>query len=154
MTHPAAVHITQATVDDLAPLTPMFDAYRQFYGQDSNLYVAREFLLERLHNRESVIFIARDAATQKALGFVQLYPTFSSLLAAPIFIVNDLYVDLLSRGRKVGAQLLQAAIAHGRAQGAKRLTLSTGILNKRAQALYESQGWVLDTQFHAYDLNL
>ena len=45
------VHISQASVDDLAALTPMFDGYRQFYGQPSDLYVAREFLLERLYNR-------------------------------------------------------------------------------------------------------
>ena len=148
------VHISQASVDDLAALTPMFDGYRQFYGQPSDLYGAREFLLERLYNRESVIFMARDEATHKAIGFTQLYPSFSSISAARIFIVNDLYVDPLTRGRKVGAKLLQAAIAHGRAHGAKRLSLSTGVLNKRAQALYEGQGWELNTRFQAYDLTL
>jgi ribosomal protein S18 acetylase RimI-like enzyme len=148
------VQITQASVDDLAALTPMFDGYRQFYGQPSDLYVAREFLLERLHNQESVIFMARDEATHKAIGFTQLYPSFSSVSAARIFIVNDLYVSPLARGHKVGAKLLQAAIAHGRAKGAKRLSLSTGVLNKRAQALYEGQGWELNTRFQAYDLTL
>lgn len=151
---PTNVHISQASVDDLAALTPMFDGYRQFYGQPSDLYVAREFLLERLHNQESVIFMARDQTTQKALGFTQLYPSFSSILAARIFIVNDLYVTPLARGHKVGARLLQAAIVHGRAHGAKRLSLSTGVLNKRAQALYEGQGWVVNTRFQAYDLAL
>ena len=45
--------VTFATVGDVVPL---FNAYREFYGQPSDLEQAEQFLLERLNKEESVIF--------------------------------------------------------------------------------------------------
>ncbi|GGI58433.1 hypothetical protein GCM10011444_27420 [Winogradskyella haliclonae] len=50
--------IHKATIDQLEDLIPLFDGYRAFYKQDSNLPKTRQFLLERLHNNDSVIFMA------------------------------------------------------------------------------------------------
>jgi len=42
------MHIKRATMSDLDDVAPLFDGYRQFYGQRSDLAAARAFLGERL----------------------------------------------------------------------------------------------------------
>jgi GNAT superfamily N-acetyltransferase len=148
------VLIRQAMVGDLDLIVPMFDAYRQFYKQPQDIELAREFLLERFQYNQSVIFLAMDLNGSSALGFTQLYPSFSSGLAKRIFILNDLFVVPEARRRKVGHLLLQTAAAFGRASGAVRLTLSTALDNATAQALYEFSGWRRDTVFCTYTLPL
>ncbi len=72
-------------------LTGLFDAYRQFYGQEPDLLGARRFLEARLRGGDSVVLLAFDA-TGAGVGFVQLYPSFSSVAMKPIWILNDLFV--------------------------------------------------------------
>ncbi|HEX3876633.1 MAG TPA: GNAT family N-acetyltransferase [Bryobacteraceae bacterium] len=131
----------------------MFDAYRQFYRAPSDLELARRFLLERFRHSESVIFIAELPGGAPA-GFTQLYPSFSSLSAAQILVLNDLYVQPEARRMKVASVLMDAAIAYGRTIGAVRLTLSTEVSNIAAQALYETSGWSKQTDFLTYNLPL
>src|SRR5207302_1364805 len=69
------------------------------------------------------------------LGFVQLYPSFSSAAARRIWILNDLFVAPAARRRGIGRALLQAARDHGVATGAKRLVLSTAASNREARAV-------------------
>lgn len=145
--------IRQAGVGDLDLIVPLFDAYRQFYRQPPNPELARSFLLDRFRHSESTIFVALDA-NGSALGFTQLYPSFSSGLARQILILNDLYVVPGARRRKVARRLLLAAAEFGRAVGAARLTLSTALDNGPAQALYELSGWRRDTLFCTYTLPL
>lgn len=145
--------IRQASVADIALLAPLFDAYRVFYGKPSDILVANAFLLERFQHNQSVLFIALQT-NGTAVGFTQLYPSFSSASVARTFILNDLYVVPECRRSGVAATLLQAAANYGRAVGAIRLSLSTAIDNETAQALYLSEGWVRDTKFYAYSLPL
>jgi ribosomal protein S18 acetylase RimI-like enzyme len=148
----AAVEVRQATLADLDLLVPLFDAYRRFYRLPGDPGRARRFLQERLEHGQSVIFLAfADAA---AIGFTQLYPSFSSGAMAPIFILNDLFVAPDARRSGAGSALLQAAAAHGRRAGAIRLVLSTELTNTTAQSLYESMGWRRDTVFCVYQLSL
>lgn len=148
-----SIHTRQASVADIASLAPLFDAYRVFYGKPSDVAVARTFLLERFQHNQSVVFIALQS-DGTAVGFTQLYPSFSSAAVARTFILNDLFVVPELRRSGVAAQLLEAAANYGRAVGAIRLSLSTAIDNETAQALYVSQGWVRDTKFYAYSLPL
>lgn len=143
----------QATAADIEAVTPLFDAYRVFYGRPHDLALARAFLRERLQHNQSVIFLAQqdDGA---AVGFTQLYPSFSSVSAARIFILNDLFVVSEVRRSGVATQLLSAAANYGRAAGAIRLSLTTGTTNEAAQMLYSSKGWIRDTGFYSYDLTL
>ena len=92
------VSIRQATVADADLVAPLFDAYRQFYRQPADLPRARRFLAERLSQRQSTVLVA-EAAEGEILGFVQLYPCFSSIRAAPVFILSDLFVAPLGEGR-------------------------------------------------------
>ena len=148
-----SVKARQASVADIALLAPLFDAYRVFYGKPSDIAAANTFLLERFQHNQSVLFIALQT-NGMAVGFTQLYPSFSSVSVARTFILNDLFVVQESRRSGVAAKLLQAATNYSRAVGAIRLSLSTAIDNETAQALYVSEGWVRDTKFYAYSLPL
>ena len=143
------ITIRQAAIDDLDAVAPLFDAYRQFYGRPSDPEGARAFLDDRLQRRESVVFLAFDG--EQAVGFTQLYPSFSSVSMAPIVILNDLYVDARARQRGVGTQLLAAAVEHARSVGAIRLTLTTTTTNLTAQRVYEAAGWKRDDVFYVYN---
>jgi GNAT superfamily N-acetyltransferase len=145
--------IRQATIPDLDLLAPLFDAYRRFYRKPGDLELAGRFLRERLERGESIIFLALRPDGE-AMGFTQLYPSFSSASAARIFILNDLFVASEFRRKGVGAALLAAARKFGERAGAIRLALSTEVTNQSAQSLYESCGWTRQTDFHVYNLDL
>ncbi len=145
--------VRQATIADLDQLIPLFDAYRQFYQQPSDLPGARAFLAERIARDQSTILLAQDQAGA-ALGFTQLYPSFTSTRMQRIFILNDLYVAPEGRKQGVGKALLAAAVDYGRAQGAARLALSTAVDNLTAQSVYEANGWARETAFYSYNLTL
>lgn len=131
--------IRRATLSDLDMLAPLFDAYRMFYEQPQDLALARTFLQERLRRDESVVLLATIDA--RAAGFTQLYPTFSSVRAARVWVLNDLYVAEGARRQGVAQALLRAAADFARGNGAIRLELETTPDNRNAQALYESGGW-------------
>lgn len=133
-------------------VAPLFDAYRQFYEQEPDLQRAYEYLYSRVSRDESVIFLAVDGAN--ALGFTQLYPTFSSVSLKIQWILNDLYVTEEARKLGVASALLEKAREFAEETHAKGLMLQTATDNKAAQALYEKLGWENDTEFYTYYLNL
>jgi ribosomal protein S18 acetylase RimI-like enzyme len=145
--------VRRAQLVDVAAVAPLFDAYRQFYGKPSNLELASRFLSDRIGQNESVVFVA-ETREGAAVGFIQLYPTFSSVSAGRVYVLNDLFVDPAARRGSVARGLMHAAAEFARCKGALRLSLSTGKTNERAQALYESEGWVRDEQYYHYSLAL
>ncbi|TKS60722.1 MAG: N-acetyltransferase [Nitrospira sp.] len=145
--------VRRATVRDLDQLVPLFDGYRQFYEKPSDLIVARQFLADRMSRGQSVVLIA-EGPNGLAIGFAQLFPSFSSVLSAPIYVLSDLFVAPVARRRGVGTLLLKAAAETGRVAGAVRLELSTAITNVSAQRLYEALGWKRDEEFYQYGLSL
>jgi GNAT superfamily N-acetyltransferase len=147
------VSIRQAVAADADLVAPLFDAYRQFYRQPAGLPRAGRFLAERLLQRQSTVLVA-EAADGEAVGFVQLYPCFSSIRVAPIFILSDLFVVPSARGGGVGRSLMEAAARFARATGAVGLELATARTNAPAQRLYESLGWQRDEAFYQYGLDL
>jgi ribosomal protein S18 acetylase RimI-like enzyme len=147
------VQVRQASVTDLDSLALLFDGYRQFYGKPSDLPLARSFLLERFKYNQSILFIATQPDVA-AIGFTQLYPSFSSVSAGRIFVLNDIFVVPAARRSGVALKLLNASVEFARAVGAIRLSLITAVENEAAQAMYASQGWVRDTKFYAYNLSL
>ncbi|HEY9517816.1 MAG TPA: GNAT family N-acetyltransferase [Gemmatimonadales bacterium] len=146
------MRVRRAGLEDLALLVPLYDGYRQFYRQPSDPELGERFLRERLSRGDSVIFLAEDETG--ALGFTQLYPIFSSISAAPAWVLNDLFVSPAARRSGAGRALLERARQHGLETGARWLSLSTGRENREAQALYEKLGWVRDTEYYHYELPL
>jgi len=147
------VSIRQATVADVERVAPLFDAYRQFYLQPADLPRAHRFLSERLSQRQSTVLVA-ETGTGEVVGFIQLYPCFSSIRAAPVLLLSDLFVAPDARGGGVGRQLMVAAARAARATGAVGLELATARTNAPAQRLYESLGWKRDDEFYQYALSL
>lgn len=145
--------IRPALPADARLVAPLFDAYRQFYGKPAEPDVAVRFVSERLANADSAIFLALGDDGEP-LGFTQLYPSFSSVSAGRVYILNDLFVAPQGRGKGIGRALLDAAAAFGREKGALRLALSTARTNTTAQGLYQSHGWVRDESFYEYSLKL
>jgi ribosomal protein S18 acetylase RimI-like enzyme len=147
-----SVNVIQAGVGDVALAAPLFDAYRQFYGQKPDLPGATAFLTERLAGGESVLFLAVDG--EAALGFVQLYPSFSSVRMRRVWILNDLFVAAAARRRGVARLLMDAALGMARSTAAARLVLSTAKDNLAARSLYLSLGYRLDGTFDHLELPL
>jgi GNAT superfamily N-acetyltransferase len=146
------VRTRRASVADLGALVPLFDGYRSFYRQPSDPALARPFLEERLSRGESVIFLAE--AGGEAIGFTQLFPSFSSTFAKPLYILNDLFVRPDARRCGAGRALLDEAAAFARDEGAVRLKLATAVDNHVAQSSYEKAGWLRDEAFYVYNLSL
>ena len=145
--------LRQAGLDDLGQLVPLFDAYRVFYGKPSDPAVSSGFLRQRIEQDQSIILLALNAAGE-GVGFTQLFPSFSSVRAARIFILNDLFVAPQARGQGAGAALLREAAGWARGRGAVQLVLSTARDNLAAQRLYAAEGWVRDEEFFEYGLTL
>ena len=145
------MNVRTAQAGDLDAVAVLFDQYRGFYGKPGNVGLARVFIGERMARAESVILVA-EARDGGLAGFVQMYPGFSSVSAARIFVLNDLFVGHAHRRRGAARLLLEAAHRFAREAGAVHLSLSTAVSNRPAQALYESLGWARDQEFHHYTL--
>ncbi|MDR6450163.1 ribosomal protein S18 acetylase RimI-like enzyme [Paraburkholderia terricola] len=136
---------------DLDELARLFNDYRVFYEQPSDLRLAKRFIAERTQADDSVIFVA-DAGDSMLAGFCQLYPSLCSVAAAPIYVLYDLFVSPVSRRAGVARQLLQASASRAKSDGKVRMDLTTARDNLKAQALYESLGWTRDDLFYTYNL--
>lgn len=141
------LHTRRAGIDDLDALAALFDGYRMFYRQPSDPALARAFLAARLQRGESAVFIADDG-DDAAVGFTQLYPLFSSVRAARVWLLNDLFVAPAARKRGVARALLAAAATFARDDGALGLQLETAPDNHAAQALYRACGWQLSDSLY------
>ena len=139
--------VTKANISDVPKIAPLFDAYRVFYEQTSNLEQAIGFLEQRFENSENVVFLAMIG--NEPVGFTQLYKTFSSVSLQSFYILNDLFVKPEHRKKGVGEALLNAAKTFCKEQNVKGLALETASDNP-AQNLYESLDWKKDTDYFHY----
>lgn len=145
-----AITVRQAVFADLDALADLFDQYRQFQGQRSDIARALAFLAARFDHGESIAFLA--FARDLPIGFAQLYPSFSSVSLRRVFILNDLFVQPAARRLKAASALLRAVESHAWAHGAARVTLSVARDNLTAQRLYDRSGWRRDEVFHMLHL--
>jgi GNAT superfamily N-acetyltransferase len=137
---------------DLQATAILFDEYRQFYGQKSDLNASTIFLTERIEKQDSVLIGVFDHLKQ--IGFVQLYPCFSSIAMKRKLILNDLYVSESSRRVGAASTLLKAAEKHAVDTGAYSLVLATQLTNISARTLYKKAGWTEEQEFINYNYRL
>lgn len=137
--------IRKVTRDDVALVAILFDAYRVFYKQTSDLQAAFNFLEQRTSKNESVIFVA--TIKEEAVGFIQLYPIFSSVSLQPAWLLNDLFVAENARKQGVAESLLQQAKQFGLETNAAYMLLQTAADNYKAQSVYEKNGWIKTSDF-------
>ncbi|WNC68837.1 N-acetyltransferase [Thalassotalea nanhaiensis] len=145
--------IKQAGVEEHQQIAVLFDQYRQFYKQKSDIKAAEAYLKARFEQKQSIIFHAIDN-TGNSLGFTQLYPSFCSIALKPVFILYDLYVVEQARKLGVGRALMNAAKHHAIEHDAAHLSLETDVSNHQAQALYESLGYKQEDEYFSYYLEL
>lgn len=135
----------------------LFNKYRIFYKQESNMKLAEDFIQARLDNNESVIFVALETSNSKPIGFTQLYPKYSSARAVRNWILNDLYVGKEYRKHGVGSKLIETVINFAKEDGAMFVEISTAIDNFTAQSLYEQIGFKKqnsEADFYTYRIPL
>ena len=101
--------------------------------------------------REGVQLLARDA-DGAPLGFATVFWTWSTLRAARVGVMNDLYVAAAARGRGVAEALIEACREQARERGAASLGWQTAKDNLRAQAVYERVGAKREEQWLDYSL--
>ena len=133
--------IELVTEGDLGEVLPLMRAYCDFYevepGDDALLALARALIADPDH--EGMQLLARDDS-ERAVGFATIFWSWSTLSAARLGTMNDLFVDPAARGSGVGAGLIQACAERCREHGATRLEWSTALDNKRAQSVYDATG--------------
>ncbi len=146
------MEVTLADSERVQEIAELFDDYRNFYQQESDIEGAVAFLKARFEKNDSVIYTANDHS--RLAGFIQLYPSYSSVSMQRIWILNDLFVAEPYRRKEVAKQLMEAAKKHAEATGALRIQCATQSLNVPAQKLYESLGYLKDEVFYHYALGL
>jgi len=126
---------------DLDELLPLVRAYCDFYAvapaDDRLLALCRGLVGDP--EREGVQLLARDGEG-RAIGFATVFWTWSTLSAARIGIMNDLYVTPDARGTGVAEALIRECREHCRDRDARWLSWQTAKDNVRAQRLYERVG--------------
>lgn len=140
--------VRKASTEDLHQLSTLFDEYRQFYGASSNIKQSYDFLKQRFENQQSVIFI--HVKDDVITGFIVLYLGFSSLSCSSYYILDDVYVTPVYRRQGSAKQLIDTAIIFARHENATRISLETQKTNTKSHKLYESMGFVKDSEFETY----
>ncbi len=153
------MHIKRINSTERHLVVDLFDQYRVFYKKPSDKVLADNYIKERLERNESIIFVALEDVngSEVAIGFTQLYPTYSSVRAVKNWILNDLYVAADHRKKGIGEQLIQAAMQFAKTDGAQYVQLETAIDNYNAQRLYETIGFVKqqpDEGYFVYKIDL
>lgn len=130
----------------------IFDLYRQFYGNPSDLNLAENFLKDRLKSRDSLFLLAEESEGNIAAGFIQVYPVWSSISVSRSWLLNDLYVAKDFRRHGIAKQLLDVVQSQAKLAGIKMIRISTEHTNESAKRLYEEFGFEADKRFKHYNL--
>lgn len=140
--------IKAANIEDLDQLSILFNEYRIFYKKTSDLAGAKKFLLDRMTNSESIILVIEKKDV--LVGFVQLYPLFSSTNMKRLWLLNDLYVTSSHRGKGLSKKLIERSKALCRKTNAHGLMLETEKSNEIGNKLYPRVGFELDVYHNHY----
>ncbi|MBW8185907.1 GNAT family N-acetyltransferase [Shewanella nanhaiensis] len=101
------MYIRIAIDDDLNALATLFDEYRMCLGKESNLKDCKAFIQARLFENDSVIFLAFKSDVP--VGFIQLFPSYSTILLKPLWYFDDLFVLEDYRGGGIATALVAKA---------------------------------------------
>jgi GNAT superfamily N-acetyltransferase len=147
--------ITTVAEADLLELLPLMRGYCDFYevdpSDDDLLAMSRVLIADP--DREGTQLIARDDQG-RASGFATIFWTWTTLSAARIGVMNDLFVTERARGTGVAEALIAACVEECRGHGAVSLDWTTARDNHRAQRLYERVGAKRDERWVDYSLDV
>ena len=140
------MQVLQAYTRHLSLIVGLFDEYRQHHAQPPNPEGSRVFLAERLECRDSTIFFASEGSGsfQRALGFTQLYPSYSSVWMKRVWILSDLFVLPDFRRRGVAKALHDRARQLALETRASGLVFSGPLDNDAVRHFTEALGYRCD----------
>lgn len=142
-------NIRKATLQDLPQLAELFDQYRIFYHKDSDIPSAETFLKERIENKDSEIFVAEIQGD--LVGFVQLYPLFSSTRMKRYWLLNDLFINENDRGKGFSKELIEETKKWAVSTNSAGILLETGKSNDVGNKLYPGCGFELYDEVNFYE---
>ncbi|WP_267740140.1 GNAT family N-acetyltransferase [Myroides injenensis] len=140
--------IRKASLEDLEQASELFNLYRIFYRQSSDLEAGKAFLKERLLNGESDIFLAW--VDGKAVGFVQLYKLFHYIKLEKQWLLSDLFVCPEYRGKGISIGLIDRSKKWCEETNACGLMLETEKTNDIGNQLYPKCGFEYDALHNYY----
>jgi len=143
------MNIRELEITDLDAVSVLFDQYRVFYRKKSDVESAKLFLSERLSQGESEVFVCEYE--NKIVGFVQLYPLFSSTRMKKLWLLNDLFVNSNYRGKGISVKLIERAKKLVRETGAFGMFLETEKSNDIGNNLYPRTGFELNKASNYYE---
>lgn len=141
----------KATEKDLDQVSELFNAYRVFYRKEPDLENVKIFLRERIKNNDSELFVAEEE--KELLGFVQLYPLFSSTRMKKLWLLNDLFVNPKKRGKGISIGLIERAKQLVKETNACGLVLETEKSNIIGNNLYPKTEFELNESSNFYEWN-
>jgi len=138
------MNIIKASQKYLDQLISVVEEYRLFCGSSSSPDETRKFFSNLIDSEASTIFIAIDDSTDTIMGFVNLYPSYSTLALKRLWILNDLGVSTRFRGQGIAKALIEKVISFAKSTDSVRIELKTNITNDKAQSLYKDLGFEVD----------
>jgi ribosomal protein S18 acetylase RimI-like enzyme len=146
------LEIKEASKPDIKKLSVLYDSYRVFYKQSSDLSQVQLFLEELIQNQEVKIFFA--SKSNQIIGFVVLHYEFSGIALKYSCVLKNIYVSPEAQGDGVALALIQRASADAIAKGATRFRTRTAHDNLAARKTFERFGFVRDEHFIQYEIDV
>ncbi|PCI65500.1 MAG: GNAT family N-acetyltransferase [Gammaproteobacteria bacterium] len=148
--------IFRAGKKDKANIAELFDQYRIFYQMKSDIKSSSKFIDDRLNLNDSIIYLAKyvNSHSSKACGFIQIYPTFSSIAMKSIWTLNDLFVNQDYRKKGCARALMKQVEIDAKKSNVFSIKLATAIDNSQAKKLYESLNYKKTDLYDHYSLRI
>jgi len=135
------MQIDSARTEDLDALLPLMRGYCEFYEVTPNdeglMEMARALIAT--DDSEGMLLAARSD-TGEPVGFAAVGWKWSSLRAARVAIMEDLFVHPDARRGGAGQALIEECGRRAKKHGAACLLWVTALDNHRAQSVYERTG--------------
>jgi GNAT superfamily N-acetyltransferase len=135
------MRIELATIADIPALTALLNLLFSQEAEFQPDVEAQCLGLANIISNPKVGEILTVRTHDSIVGMINLLYTVSTALGGHVALLEDMVVVPQFRGAGVGSKLLQAAIAHARVSGCKRITLLTDGDNEVAQKFYSKHGF-------------
>jgi GNAT superfamily N-acetyltransferase len=146
------VEICSARAEEIEEMLPLIRAYCEFYETEPNDEGLREMFRTLIAEpSQGAVFVALDDG--RPVGFATLDWKWSSLKAARVGYLEDLFVEPAARGKGIADALIAVCAERCRELGMPAMGWLTAPDNLRAQQVYNRTGAESDT-YVEYDLTL
>ncbi len=135
-----AVEVRPIRRDEVDDGLPLYAGYQRFYGVTQPDDERNRAFFSRFVSPSDAGLLLGAWHDGALVGFACVYWTFSSISAAEIALMSDLFVAGGMRGHGIGRALIEAAVEAARARGLHHLEWFTAPDNTTAQRLYDTTG--------------